>query len=327
MLETNFYGTVIEIDEDVVQVEDIPQILPPEPPPVGQGPPSWRHITPEQKLLSTEVLGISGNNGWWYGTGEKNQDAPRRRLYAMNDRCQCERCESGDSTVPWIDTHLHIAGRRCFNSDCLRDQALGSLLHLELNRLPKNSIVSDFVVGDGKYLADDRLIYELPFWEPGEMVHNGAAMGTGKTTDACKRAEADKDALYLLISPRKSTTYDMWHTRLRLNGSSYGWGLFYRGSDRRYRTIGEYGVMLTLPSLPFVLQQIKRKFGDDIPPIYIFLDEIDFCADLMFANILRGASPEIRGLLRQIVEKHGLVTAGQTEMTATLEMRRGGTWH
>ena len=237
----------------------------------------------------------------------------------MNDRCQCERCKRGDSAVPWIETHLHTAGRVCFNPDCRRDQVLGSLLHLELNRLPKNSIVSDFVVGDGKYLAHDPLISKLPFWEPGMIVHNGGAMGTGKTTQACNRAEADKDALYLLISPRKSTTYDIWYTRLRLNGSSYGWGLFYRGSDRRYRTIGEHGVMLTLPSLPFVLQQIKRKFGDDIPPIYIFLDEIDFCADLMFANILRGTSPEIRGLLRQIVEKHGLVTAGQTEMTTTLE--------
>ena len=320
MNETTFYGEVIPIEpEDLASVVETPRTLPPEPPPVGQGPPSWRHITPEQKLLSTEVLGISGNNGWWYGTGEKNQDAPRRRLYAMNDRCRCKRCKRGDSAVPWIETHLHTAGRICFNPDCRRDQVLGSLLHLELNRLPKNSIVSDFVVGDGKYLAHDPLISKLPFWEQGMMVHNGGAMGTGKTTHACNRAEADKDALYLLISPRKSTTYDIWYTRLRLNGSSYGWGLFYRGSDRRYRTIGEHGVMLTLPSLPFVLQQIKRKFGDDIPPIYIFLDEIDFCADLMFANILHGASPEIRGLLRQIVEKHGLVTAGQTEMTTTLE--------
>ena len=63
MFETNFYGKVIEHDEDVVQVEQTPTILPSQPTPVGEGPPSWRHITPEQKLLSSEVLDISGNNG------------------------------------------------------------------------------------------------------------------------------------------------------------------------------------------------------------------------------------------------------------------------
>ena len=123
MNETTFYGEVIPIEpEDLASVVETPRTLPPEPPPVGEGPPSWRHITPEQKWLSNEVLGISGNNGWWYGTGEKNQDAPRRRLYAMNDRCRCERCKRGDSAVPWIETHLHIAGRICFNPDCRRDQ-------------------------------------------------------------------------------------------------------------------------------------------------------------------------------------------------------------
>ena len=335
MFETNFYGTVIEHDEDVVQerftptsktsktftsegrcegrseglephLEQTPTILPPEPPPVGQGPPSWRHITVEQQLLSRHILDISGNNGWWSGTGEKNQDAPRRRLYAMNDSRQCERCAG--ASVPWLDTHLLVAGRYCVK--CHTDVCIGSYLHYELNRTPQNSVESD----SQEFVADDPKICDLPFWEPGMMVHLGAAMRTGKTWFACDRAEADTDALYLLMFPRRTLAYNVWNSRRRL-----GWGLFYGGSDKRYRTIGEHGVMLTLPSLPFVLQQIKRKFGDDIPPINIFLDEIDFCADLMFANILRGASPEIRGLLRQIVAKHGIVTAGQTEMTATLE--------
>ena len=303
MFETNFYGKVIEHDEDVVQVEQTPTILPSPP---AEGPPSWRHITPEQKLLSSEVLAIPGNNGWWPGTGERNQDAPRRRLYAMNDSRQCERCAG--ASVPWLDTHLLVAGRYCVK--CHTDVCIGSYLHYELNRKPKNSVVSD----SQEFVADDPTICDLPFWEPGMMVHLGAAMRTGKTWFACDRAEADTDALYLLMFPRRTLAYNVWNSRRRL-----GWGLFYGGSDKRYRTIGEHGVMLTLPSLPFVLQQIKRKFGGDIPPINIFLDEIDFCADLMFANILRGASPEIRGLLRQIVDKHGIVTAGQTEMTATLE--------
>ena len=105
-----------------------------------------------------------------------------------------------------------------------------------------------------------RRFCDLPFWEPGMMVHLGAAMRTGKTWFACDRAEADTDALYLLMFPRRTLAYNVWNSRRRL-----GWGLFYGGSDKRYRTIGEHGVMLTLPSLPFVLQQIKRKFGDDIP--------------------------------------------------------------
>ena len=313
MAKTTFYGETKWIqpsatppEQDSIHTQaQFSQILPPEPPPVGEGPPSWRHITPEQQLLSRYALDISGNNGWWHGTGEKNQDAPRRRLYAMNDARRCERCAG--ASVPWQDTHLLTAGWYCVN--CSADVCTGSYLHYELNRTPQNAVISDFQ----GFVADDLLICDLPFWEPGMMVHFGAAMRTGKTWFACNRAEADTDALYLLIFPRKTLTYNVW-SRHRL-----GWGLCYGGSDRRYRAIGEHGVMLTPPQLPSVLQQIKRKFGDDIPPIHIFLDEIDFCADLMLANILRSASPEIRGLLRQIVDKHGIVTAGQTEMTATLE--------
>ena len=319
LVDTDFYATFVDIQPsvhagDLIRAQQAPQTLPPDPPPVGQGPPSWRHITSEQKLLSTEVLGISGNNGWWHGTGEKNQDAPRRRLYAMNDRYQCERCGSGDSAVPWIETHLHMAGRICLNCDL--DETLGSLLHLELNRKPKNSMNSDF---EG-WLADDALIYEMPFWEPGMMVHLGAVMRSGKTTFVIKRAEADPDAIYLLLFPRKSLAFNVWSDRRRELGSSAGWGLFYRGSDRQYRKIGQHGAMGVIPSLPSMLHAIRREFGDDIPPIYLFLDEVDFCSELMLSNILSRASREIKDLLIRIVEKHGLVTAGQTEFTATLEL-------
>ena len=319
MRETNFYGEVIKIEhEEIPQVGAAPTI-PPEPPPVGQGPPSWKHITPEQKFLSSEVLDISGNNGWWFGTGEKHQDAPRRRLYAMNDACRCERCGVGDSAIPWIETHLHIAGRICPN--CNLDETLGSLLHLELNRLPKNAIESDFVVGDDKYLTDDPQICELPFWEPGMMVHLGAVMRSGKTTHVINLAEADPDAIYLLLFPRKSLADNVWNERRRHWGSSGRWGLFYGGSDKQFRQIGDFGAMGVLPSLPAMLQALIRKFGkDNMPPVHLFLDEVDFCFELMLANILRRASREIKDLLHQIVEKHGIVTAGQTEFTATLEL-------
>ena len=318
MLETNFYGTIIEIeDEDMPQVGSPPTILP-EPSPPGQGPPSWRHITPEQQELSREVLRISGNNGWWLGTGEKDQSAPRRRLYAMNDARRCERCNHGDSAIPWIETHLHTAGRICLN--CHLDEVLGSLLHLELNRLPKNSIESDFIVGNGKFLADDPRIDDLPLWEPGTLTHFGAVMSSGKTTFVINRAEADPDAIYLLLSPRKSLTYNVWSHRRRHWGSSSAWGLFYGGSDQQYRQIGKCGAMGPPPSLPSMVQAIRRTFGEEIPPVYLFVDELDFCSELMLANILRRASPEIKDLLCQIVEKHGIVTAGQTEFTATLEL-------
>ena len=319
MPETTFYGEVVPIQPKPSECTDMSsQPLPPEPEVPGEGPPSWIHITPEQKLLSTEVLGISGNNGWWLGTGEKHQSAPRRRLYAMNDHCRCERCGVGDSAIPWIETHLHMAGRICPN--CNLDETLGSLLHLELNRLPKNAIVSDFIVGDGKYLADDPLISELPFWEPGKMVHLGAVMGSGKTTYVINRAEADPDGIYLLGFPRKSLTYNAWTNRSRVLGTSAGWGLYYGGSHPQYRQIDSGRVMFALPSLPSVIKDIRRKYGADFPPIYLFLDEFDFCAELMLANILRHASPQIRDLLLQIADKGGIVIAGQTEFPSTVEL-------
>ena len=315
MTETTFYGEVVPIQPKVSEsVDTISQTLPPEPPAPGEGPPSWIHMTPEQKWLSQDVLGISGNNGWWLGTGEKDQTAPRRRLYAMNDRCRCEHCGGGDSAVPWIETHLHMAGRGCLNPNCGFDKSLGSLLYLELNRLPKNAIVSEFQ----GYVADDPLMDHVPLWEPGVMFHNGGRMGSGKTYHMIQRAIADPDGIYIFNSPRKALTYSTWIEFSRALGMRAG--LYYGGSPRQYRNIESRCVCCTLPSLPWVLYDIRRMFGTDIPPIYIFLDELDFCSELMLSNILRHASPEIRDLLHQIVERNGIVTAGQTEWTATLEL-------
>ena len=164
------------------------------------------------------------------------------------------------------------------------------------------------------------MIRELPLWKPGVMTHLGAVMRSGKTTHVINLAEADPNAIYLMIFPRKSLAYNVWNIRRRHWGSSSGWGLFYGGSDKQYRQTGKFGAMGVPPSLPSMLHAIRREFGEDIPPVYLFFDEIDFCSELMLANILRRASREVKDLLCPIIEKHGIVTAGQTEFTATLEL-------
>ena len=276
--------------------------------------PNYRYFTQEERIIAKEIIGVSIQDYWqpqypfdWNGI---NKEHYQRRLYTKTFR-PCPICK--EKASPWIDRFKLIAGTHC--SKCKADVPIGSYLEYELNRKTKNAIVSDYQ----GYIENDPSILDLPLWAESTMTHLGAAMGTGKTTLVFNKTyESDENAVTIILVPRKSLALGIWNEQIRRLGSSYGWGLFYSGSNKRYRKIGRYGAIGTIPSLATILSEIQNE-GKEGQPVYIFIDEIDFSTRLINAEILKTVSIEVKDLLKRIIEKNGIVVAGQTEMTATLE--------
>ena len=80
--------------------------------------------------------------------------------------------------------------------------------------------------------------------------------------------------------------------------------------------IGTHGVIACLPSLPRVIEVAKEQ-GYTLKDFYIAIDEIDFGYQLLSIETVQ--STKIKSILQQSVDTNGLVLAGQTEYTATLE--------
>ena len=281
--------------------------------------PEFRHFTTEERIVANKVMSVSTNGQWStrypFVYNGQPPNATRRRLYTRAFRA-CREC--GKRTAPWIDRHRLIAGTHC--EGCHKDALIGSYLEYELQRTSKRAIVSDF---DG-YISDDPAINnDLPFWAEDTMTHLGAAMGTGKTTLIFNKTYESEETstVTVILVPRRSLALGIWAEQRRNPKNDYGyegWGLFYSGSDKNTREIGRYGVIGTISSLPVILRQmIKDNIQDQ--PTYIFIDEIDFATNLIHADILKNASIQVKDLLRQIISRNGIVVAGQTEMTITLE--------
>lgn len=280
--------------------------------------PEFRHFTAEERIVANKVVSVSPNGQWstYYPFSWNGQppNATRRRLYTRAFRT-CREC--GSRCAPWIDRYRLIAGTHC--EGCHQDNLIGSYLEYELRRTSKRSIVSDFK----GYIANDPDIDDLPLWAEDTMTHLGAAMGTGKTTLIFNKTYESEEfnTITIILVPRKSLALAIWTEQRRNTKNEYGydgWGLFYGGSDKSVRKIGRYGVIGTISSLPVILRQIMQENLQD-NPAYIFVDEIDFATNLIHADILKNASIKVKDLMRYIINRNGIVVAGQTEMTITLE--------
>ena len=281
--------------------------------------PEFRHFTAEERIVANKVISVSTNGQWstrypfsWNG---QPQNATRRRLYTKAFRT-CRDC--GKRCAPWIDRYKLIAGTHC--EGCHKDALIGSYLEYELQRTSKRSIVSDF---EGYISNDPAVNNDLPMWAEGTMTHLGAAMGTGKTTLIFNKTYESEEynAITVILVPRKSLALAIWSEQRRNPKNRYGydgWGLFYGGSDKNVRKVGRYGVIGTISSLPVILRQMIRENVQD-QPTYIFVDEIDFATSLIHADILKNTSIKVKDLMRRIINQNGIVVAGQTEMTITLE--------
>ena len=278
--------------------------------------PEFKYFTAAERIVANKVVRVSTASGWStrypFSLNGQPQNATRRRLYTKAFRT-CREC--GKRTAPWIDRYRLIAGTHC--EGCHTDALIGSYLEYELNRTSRQTIVSDF---EGYISEDPALNNDLPLWAEYTMTHLGAAMGTGKTTLIFNKTYESEESgtTTIILVPRKSLAHSIWEEQRRRLASTAGWGLFYSGSHKNLRQIGQFGVIGTISSLPNILRQMIQEGRQD-QPTYIFVDEIDFSMNLIHAGILKNASMKVKDLLRYIIERNGIVVAGQTEMTTTLE--------
>lgn len=322
MTRTTFYGEGRVLSDAELELR-LPLVAPTHEMPLVELPPddtpSWLNMPPECKILSLG-FGIHTTNGWQHISCQDNPKEivlPGRRRYAFNEPRPCRRC--GAKGIPWIDYGLLLSGVFCLK--CRFDDFLDSYLHVELNRCVRNAVEGV----QGKYLADDPTVSDMPLWEPGTLCHFADAMGSGKSYYLFSRAEGDMlgDGVFVYLVPRKTLAIKLWNERWRDRRSRDYWGVFYGGSPKEDRRIGRCGAIGVISQLPMILRQIRKQNGGEMPSIYLVIDEVDFAFDLLQSRILRATEGEIRDDLLSIVDKYGLVVAGQTEFTATLEIVAG----
>ena len=288
-----------------------------QPSPDIEKPPSYRHFTAELRTVSTQILGIPSTNGWQPRLEPLHShpqiEPPNRRIYAPNEAVECEKCGHSHA-VPSINRYTLTAHHFC--QHCGHDQEKGSYLKYELDRKLKNALISDY----SDYLADDPLLDEEPLWTKGRWFHLAAPMGTGKTRLIYQRARetAETCAITIIVVPRVSLAKAIFN-QLR-EDTTLGWGLFYEGSETdkpksQKWTIGQLGAVCTFGVLPHLIKKLK----DEKRPIRIFIDEVDFGFSLLLANIFKDMATEVKEMLCGIIQKHGIVTAGQTASTLAIE--------
>ena len=290
--------------------------------------PSFPHFTVEDRKLIEEVLNVSPDAGWhgevpcwttnykhlypftnhFVTNGQPDAIMKRRVWCTLFEKCPI----CGASIAKWVDRWMLKAGFYC--EGCQIDFPLGSYLELELNRKLPNSIVSDF---DG-YLGNDPEFQDFRLWQPGILTYMGAAMATGKTTEIFKAIGILACANIgrgIVLVPRISLAQFLASYYRKEHGAN-AWGLWHTGSGADNQFIGTHGVIACLPSLPRVIEVAKEQ-GYTLKDFYIAIDEIDFGYQLLSIETVQ--STKIKSILQQSVDTNGLVLAGQTEYTATLE--------
>ena len=164
------------------------------PPPVlAPTAPAFLHFTPEEKTLWSEI-GKDPSAGWdsegipafttsyrhlekMTGEFPDNGQPPEvniRRIWSTA-LMRCEVCNDFKAAL-WVDRWELVGGYYC--DTCHRDHKRISYLLKELNRKPRDAIISD----RSCYLLDNPDFQSFPLFEPGRIAYLGASMGLGKTT-------------------------------------------------------------------------------------------------------------------------------------------------
>ena len=288
--------------------------------------PCFPHFTSEERSVIQTFLGISPDAGWYgqipafttkyehlhkltghFDLNGQPAEVEKRRVWHTQFK-PCEVC--GGVSAQWIDRYLLTAGTYC--KKCHKDTPLGSYLEMELDRVLPNAIQSPYQ----GFLGDNPDFDNFDLWQPGMVTHLGAAMSTGKTTEIVKaiREHALSGARGIIAVPRVSLARFLAHDLNEDN--DYAWGIWHEGSGRANRFIGELGAICCLPSLYRVVEKAREQ-GLDMNSLYIAVDELDFCYELLSLTVDQAVP--IKQTLREAVKTNGLVTAGQTVYTAVIE--------
>ena len=288
--------------------------------------PSFRHFSPEERNIVSDVLSLDPDAGWHgqtpvfttryeylhpltqkFALNGQPSDVEKRRVWnTMFGKCDI----CGAVTAQWIDRYLLTAGVYC--DGCHKDYHLGSYLELELNRKLPNSIVSDYqgFLGDDPEFADFRL------WQPGIMTHLGAGMATGKSTETYKRMiefANQRLGIGIIVVPFVALARFLAHY-LRGKYGYRSWGLWHEGCNKSEKFIGDFGAIVCLPSLPFAVATAEN---DGVSQLYIAIDEVDFGYNLLSLSVEQATA--VKKCLRDALASTGFVVSGQTESTLSLE--------
>ena len=298
------------------------------PPPIDIHTRSFKHWTPEERIVVKEIIGVSPDAGWnaavpafatryenlYPITGEfalnGQPNAVEKRRVWSTQFGKCEKC--GDITADWVDRYLLTAGRYC--NSCHTDTPIGSYLQWELARKLPNSIISEHQ----GYLGDDPEFEDFRLWEPEMLTHLGAGMSTGKSTEIYKALVSlamQGLGKGIIASPRISLTRFLVH-QLRKRHGYHAWGLWHEGSGRGQQFIGTYGAIVCLPSLGRAVAEAYDD-GLDAGSLYLAIDEVDFGYSLLSLAIHQAAA--VKKAVLEIFLATGLVVSGQTESTLALE--------
>ena len=297
------------------------------PPPIELNTPSFRHWTPEERIVVQEVMGLSPDAGWhdhipafatkyenlYRITGEfalngQPTAVEKRRVWSTQFGT-CDTC--GGITADWMDRYLLTAGRYC--NTCHTDTLLGSYLQWELARKLPNSIVSEYQ----GFLGDDPAFEDFRLWSPNMLTHLGAGMSTGKSTEIYKALVAiamQQLGVGIIATPRISVARFLAH-QLRKRHGHQAWGLWHEGSEQD-QFIGTYGAIVCVPSLARTVSAAYAQ-GLDASSLYVAIDEIDFGYRLLSLAVQQAAA--VKKCLLDIFTATGLVVSGQTESTLALE--------
>ena len=298
------------------------------PPPIQVHTPSFTHWTEEERIVVSEILGVSPDAGWNEGvpayatryenlhkiTGEfalngQPQEVEKRRVWSTQFG-RCEKC--GDVTANWVDRYLLTAGSYC--NSCHADTHIGSYLEYELARKLPNSIISEHQ----GYLGDDPEFHDFRLWQPEMMSHLGAGMATGKSTEIYKaivqlvRQDLGKG---IIAVPRISLARFLAH-QLRKRHGRRAWGLWHEASGRGEQYIGSHGAIVCLPSLGRAVSEAYNN-GLTASDLYVAIDELDFGYSLLSLAVHQATA--VKKVLLDIFLATGLVVSGQTESTLALE--------
>lgn len=300
--------------------------------PIGiNEPPSYRHFTPEDRLLiracnhdpyasyttradgTRQPVWTSKYQYLYETTGQfalngQPPETEKHRVYNTLFK-RCSKC--GGNTTSWIDRFRLIAGEYCDN--CHQDTWLNSYLNVELHRKIRGAVISD---EGGGYVSDDPVWSDYTLWQPRQLTQLGAAMNTGKTTFVkrigVERCQAE-GKMFIICVPRISLARSLFSLFNREYGPR-AFGLFHEGSRNKF--IGRIGAICCLSSLPKVFEKAAERNIDPSDAL-IFIDEIDFSYQL--TTLVISQATTIKRLLEQALHTNGLVVAGQTEYTASLE--------
>ena len=305
------------------------------PPPQDPSRPSYPHFTAEQKrLLRADGLnpmaGYHEANGeyipTWVPKYDKLSPLLGGNIFALNGQPQetevhrvwnttpqtCSKC-GNNTALYWIDRFRLRSGYYC--DTCHNDVTPNnSLLRLELERKLENHYISTH----DDYVANDPYWDTTSLWKPGQFTFLAPAMNTGKTTygntKGVKLAQKH-DGHYILCVPRVSLAKEQ-HLKLEQDHGEGSFGLFHEGSKK---SVGRLGAVCTLSSLQIVFGFEDYRTGDtyDIENAWIFIDEADYSYQLL--NLLSQVSKNTKTLLETALHTNGLVVAGQTEWTASIE--------